>query len=772
MRTRPGFVGKRPRSGYRQVVITLLSGLVLSSIVFAMALRWENRTIELEFQQEAEDHISALSRGMEPNLLVLESIGAFYAASQQVERLEFREFVKPLLSHHPGIQALEWIPRIPASQRDAYKKAARSEGFPHFQITEQNAQGQMILAEQREEYFPVYFVEPYEGNQAALGFDLASNPARRSALEQARDSATMVATSRINLVQETGEMFGILVFLPVYKKASVINSVVSRRKHLEGFVLGVFRIRDIVKGAMIYLAPVGIDILVLDLSAPSNEQFLYFHPSRIRRNPIRKPDIEDIMQKIDLRHTQTLDVAGRQWLILCTPTPAFISARTTWQPWGLFSLLVACTAIAAIYFFTNIRRAAQLSKAYHDLQSETKERMLVAEALKESEERFREMAETIREVFWLFDWKEQKVIYVSPAFEEVWGRSRETVYGNYEEWGRSIYPDDIPYAQESFIKIAETGGGESREYRILRPDGEIRWVSDRGFAIGDDYGQVVRIAGIAEDITDRKLAEDELAKHRDRLEELVEERTRELKEAQEALVKRERLSVLGQLTATVSHELRNPLGVIRTSAYYLRHRDSESDEMTKKHLQRIEDQVGLCDSIVEDLLEYTRGRLAQKIETDINPWLAQVVDEILEAKDLSLTKELSPGLPWVVIDQDKMHRVIVNLIDNALKAIGEMERKKEKEAYTPHIFVRTKETAGEVIIEVEDNGIGMDEGTAQSAFEPLFTTRARGTGLGLANVQKIINEHRGSVSLESEPNQGTRVAVSMPIEKARAESDR
>ncbi len=130
--------------------------------------------------------------------------------------------------------------------------------------------------------------------------------------------------------------------------------------------------------------------------------------------------------------------------------------------------------------------------------------------LKQSQERFREMADNIREVFWLFDWAEQKVIYVSPAYEEIWGRSVQDLYDQYDEWADSIHPDDRKFAQESFARILETGGGGAREYRIIRPDGSIRWVSDRGFAIRDEAGQVQRITGIAEDITPRKQAEEGL----------------------------------------------------------------------------------------------------------------------------------------------------------------------------------------------------------------------------------------------------------------------
>ncbi|UCF84517.1 MAG: PAS domain S-box protein [Desulfobacteraceae bacterium] len=153
---------------------------------------------------------------------------------------------------------------------------------------------------------------------------------------------------------------------------------------------------------------------------------------------------------------------------------------------------------------------AEIERSIKELREKVFQLKRVEEALRESEERFRELAENIREVFWLFDWNEQKVIYVSPAYETIWGRSIKELYNRYEDWAESIYPDDLNSAQESFAKIAETGGGETREYRIVRPDGSVRWVSDRGFAITGEDGQILRIAGIAEDITQRKRAEEAL----------------------------------------------------------------------------------------------------------------------------------------------------------------------------------------------------------------------------------------------------------------------
>lgn len=162
---------------------------------------------------------------------------------------------------------------------------------------------------------------------------------------------------------------------------------------------------------------------------------------------------------------------------------------------SIFPILIHARSM--VYHDSEVRVAAILDLSYQQ-QAES--------ALRKSEERFRVMADNIREVFWLFDWKNQKIEYISPAYEQIWDRSVEELYADYKRWYASIYPDDLDYAREIFTNIAQSGGGETCEYRIVRSDGTVRWISDRGFAVKDKKGDVVRIAGISEDITERRQA--------------------------------------------------------------------------------------------------------------------------------------------------------------------------------------------------------------------------------------------------------------------------
>ncbi|MBU1195835.1 MAG: PAS domain S-box protein [Proteobacteria bacterium] len=269
------------------------------------------------------------------------------------------------------------------------------------------------------------------------------------------------------------------------------------------------------------------------------------------------------------------------------------------------------------------------------------------------------------------------------------------------------------------------------------------------------------ILSIGVDVTERKAAETELMNYRKNLEKLVAERTRALEDAQKELVKNEKLAVLGQLTATVSHELRNPFGVIRSSVFYLQRKIRMEDEKIEKHLKRIDEQISLCDAIVDELLEYTQGRKAKPAVKNAAPWINKVIEQFKEDKGITIKLEIDKNLLPVAHDQEMMQRVLINLLNNSIHAVNEKSEKvlKENTSFRPEIFVQARQLPSGFNLTVCDNGIGMPENIRKKAFEPLFTTKARGTGIGLANVKKIITEHGGSIEIESDPGQGTTISI-------------
>ena len=166
---------------YLPLASVIVAGCILSALAADLFERMEHSTAEARFERAAFDRILAIRQSVEADLDVVRSVVSLYAASQSVDRDEFRAFVEPALTRYHSIQALEWIPRVPAVERQSYVEHARREGNAGFQITERGADGAMRPAAERADYFPVYFVEPLQGNERALGFDLASNPTRRAA---------------------------------------------------------------------------------------------------------------------------------------------------------------------------------------------------------------------------------------------------------------------------------------------------------------------------------------------------------------------------------------------------------------------------------------------------------------------------------------------------------------------------------------------------------------------------------------------------------------
>ena len=178
--------------------------------------------------------------------------------------------------------------------------------------------------------------------------------------------------------------------------------------------------------------------------------------------------------------------------------------------------------------------------------------------------------------------------------------------------------------------------------------------------------------------------------------------------------------------------------------------------------------MSICDAIVGDLLEYTRGRHSEKVTSEINPWLEKLLDDFENLPEAEVTLRPAPDIPLFSFDPEKRRRVLVNLVTNAVQATIARVQQAAAEGfdYVPMVNVSTGREADRVFIQVEDNGCRMDEETVKRAFEPLFTTRARGTGLGLALVEKIVSEHGASAVLERHPGDGTTVILVLPISGA------
>ncbi len=257
-----------------------------------------------------------------------------------------------------------------------------------------------------------------------------------------------------------------------------------------------------------------------------------------------------------------------------------------------------------------------------------------------------------------------------------------------------------------------------------------------------------------------------LRRHRDHLEEMVEERTAQQKEMAERLMEQERLTVVGQLAGGVSHELHNPLGVIKNATYFLNMvlGERETEPEVEEALDIIEEQVERSERIIGDLLDFAEQESPAWRDVNVNDVVQAALSRAVLPDDVAVVTELDPALPQVLADPDQLAQAFGNLIRNAVQAIGAppVPPARGREA---RLTVRSFESAGGVAVSIADTGAGIAEENLERIFEPLFTTRAQGIGLGLALAERLVEAHGGTIEVESEVGEGSVFTVRLPVRR-------
>jgi signal transduction histidine kinase len=235
----------------------------------------------------------------------------------------------------------------------------------------------------------------------------------------------------------------------------------------------------------------------------------------------------------------------------------------------------------------------------------------------------------------------------------------------------------------------------------------------------------------------------------------------ELRRVQTAMVQHERLSTLGKLTATVSHELRNPMAAIRNSLFLIREFAGNREKIAS-NVERAERSIARCDNIIGDLLEYTRH---QNLSPQLLCLQTLVRDTLAEQKlppEIKVKNDLRGSEAKAMIDPDRFQRVVINLVQNAAEAIATSKRFGE-------IRVQTGVIGNDVFLEVADNGPGITPDILEKIWEPLFTTKNFGAGLGLPTAKRLVEQHAGKMTVTSRPGAGASFLVTLPRAKAQGE---
>jgi len=662
-----------------------------------------------EFQLLVRTRVSACAE-------MLDSAQGLFAASRSVDRREWRLYVdtQELRTRFPGLQAVEFAERVRLPDKEAFTTAVRADtsrqdgGYPGFRVSPEG---------ERPEYVVVKFIEPMEGNDADLGYDLASDPERQAALEQATDTGQASLTRRIRLTRDRVDQPGFLLVVPVYLNGAPVASIEERRAAILGFVVGALRARDLLR-EMIGpgdLFP-GVDCEVFDGKEPLLDRLLYDRdglPDAHRPGPDR------------FRTTVSMQAAGRTWTFC-------FSARDTFgrNPIAeVIPVLVVVCGVALSFLLSGI----VLSQAVSRARARTLARQTAR--LVESEARFRGVLDAAVDAVITIDARGIMNTFNSHA-ERMFGYTVEEVVGRNVSM---LMPS--PYREQHDGHLARYLGtgerkvlGTSREVLARRKDGAT-------FPADLSLSEVVlpgrrMFTGSIRDITDRKRGE-------------------RLKD---------------EFVSTVNYELRTPLTSILGSLGLLMGGAAGTlpkpvEVLLGIAMKNCERLVRLINDIL-DVDHMESGELALQLRTvDLRPLILQAIEaNVPYARQFGARlsgRGLTAGLS-VEADPDRILQVMTNLLSNAVK-------------FSPPegtVEVTAERVEGGIRVSVTDHGQGIPAGFQARVFQKFAQADASisrqrgGTGLGLSIAKAIVERHGGRIGFETRSGEGTCFWFVLPVHAA------
>jgi PAS domain S-box-containing protein len=344
--------------------------------------------------------------------------------------------------------------------------------------------------------------------------------------------------------------------------------------------------------------------------------------------------------------------------------------------------------------------------------------------------------------------KDYKITWINPHTKQT--------FGNVE--GKTCY--EAIHGTHSIcsvcgIKKIFDGANVDKRETTVESDGETRCFEITATPMKDQEGNVVAALELAVDITKTKRMQNELSKYSEKLEVLVEKRTALLKQAQEKLVKTERLAAIGELAGMVGHDLRNPLTGIKNSAYYLKKKGAQISEVqAKEMLNTIDRCVDYSNKIVSDLLDYSREIRLDLQECSLRKLLAEALDMMNMPEKVEILNDVPEEL-HLRVDSDKIKRVFINLVKNAIDAMPNGGK----------LTIAGKQVSDcSLELSFSDTGTGINEEIMPKLFSPLSTTKAQGMGFGLAICKRIIEAHGGKITVKTAKGKGTAFTIILPIE--------
>jgi PAS domain S-box-containing protein len=767
-------------------LISALGALITGGILVLVHQR-ELRTNQLEFNKLADDRVRAIQLAANSCVEVLHSVSDLYAASESVERDEFRQFASRAMQRHPEVMHLAWLPRTTHAQRQFAERDSGRFGRG-FRITQLETNGTLAAAGERPEYFPAMIIEPFWPNRFSLGLDHYAEPARQAAMDLAWNNETPVATVRTRLVGRTPDGLdnhGVLVYLPVYLNRLPHGTVAQRRRNLAGFLVAVVQLDYLLKAALMPDALKEIEVILAEQpNDGSPAQLLRFNREANEGWKVVPQSLEEYKQqrRENISWEGVVDLAGQPWTVVCYPTRAFAAGRRSYSLWVILGLALVFTGFWVNYQRVIIQRANYVERLVtqrtRELKDEIASRARLETELQRERDLFHTLLDNLPDRIYFKD-VQSRFLRVNHAMASLFGlQNPQDAAGKSDfdfftiEHARPAFEDE-----QEIIRTGEPMIGRIEKETL--PDGKASWAHTTKMPFRDKEGRIIGTFGISRDITSLREMTEQLQKANNELQ----QKNEALKAAQMQLIQAEKMQSVGRLAAGVAHEVKNPLAILGMGIDYLASSADKQDPVLLSVVEDMRAAIRRADNIILGLLDFSAPHEVKLEPVQVNDIVEQalVLTKHVQVGSLVLVeRQLAAGLPPINADANKLIQVFVNLFMNACQAMADGGRlivRSQTRQLRPEevrMDAGSREAfrfrAGDpaVEVQVDDTGPGIPADKLQRIFDPFFTTKAtgQGTGLGLAVTRNIMEMHGGRIEITNRPEGGARAALLLMVARA------
>lgn len=719
------------RAIYAPAILTASLGLLLSAFGAYLAHDGDAAARQNLFRRLAAVHASQLQQFMfRIGDNYLEGVGRLFDASEFVDRRDFQSYVGYLLNR-PYAQAWQWIPAVAEADRAQFQQSVREWNAPGFSIWSWNEAGARIPAPQRAMHFPVTYAEPRAGNESVLGFDVATEPRRAAAIERARASRMAIGTDPVTLVPRPGSTNAVIVFRPVFMR--------DDPDRLVGFVSLALRMDLLLYRALSRESTRGESTTLVDLFQwNGHEPPIHLACSEPGG---QRPDTRDAAPFLSSGRPSALVAPvfafGKTYILVARPNAEFLAMHPVraLRRTILMGLSVTLLVTLLVGLLASHRNALEQQVAARTAQ------------LRESESSYHGLFNSIRQAIYIQD-AQGRFLDVNDGAVAMYGYKREEFIGRTPEFLSAPGRNDLG-ALGPALQRALAGEPQFFEFWGRRRNGE-EFPKDVWICRGSYFGRECIIA-VAHEVSERKRAEAERAK------------------LQAQLVQVQKMESVGRLAGGVAHDFNNMLQAILGNVA-LALEESPSGTM-REYLEEIQKSARRSADLTRQLLAFASRQTVSPRVIDLNDTISGMLKMLrrLIGEDIQLQWVPGNALWTIKMDPSQVDQILANLAVNARDAIAgvgcvtietrNMTCDESCMREFPGCF------AGDyVLLSVRDTGRGMDAETLAHIFEPFYTTKApgKGVGLGLATVFGIVKQNKGFISVSSAPGEGTSFRIGLP----------